>query len=158
MPHVKERWIGEGVLCVGFLLRVVLAHGWYVQCYALAIFLLNMFLGFLSPKFTPDLADDLASDDQEAGILPTAAPKKDDEEFKPFVRRVPEFDFWLMSVYGTVFAILNTFTRSLDIPVFWPILVIYFFVLLFLTMRRQIEHMIKYRYVPFDFGKKKFRS
>ena len=41
-----------------------------------------------------------------------------------------------------------------DIPVFWPILLLYWMVLLFITMRRQIRHMIKYRYIPFSTGKK----
>jgi len=41
-----------------------------------------------------------------------------------------------------------------DVPVYWPILVMYFCVLFVLTMRRQLQHMIKYRYVPFDWGRK----
>lgn len=28
------------------------------------------------------------------------------------------------------------------------------FILFFVTMKRQIMHMVKYRYVPFSFGKK----
>ena len=43
--------------------------------------------------------------------------------------------------------------RSFNIPVFWPILLMYFIALFFLTMKRQIKHMIKYKYVPFSFGK-----
>jgi hypothetical protein len=31
--------------------------------------------------------------------------------------------------------------------VFWPVLVVYWLILVFLTMRRQIQSMIKYRYV-----------
>lgn len=154
IPFVKERWAAEGVLYLVFLGRVVISQGWYVECYALSIFLLNLFLGFLSPKFTPELRDDLASEDVEAG-LPTHNDRNGDE-FKPFIRRVPEFHFWLLSLYGTLAALLTTVSRTTDIPVYWPILLVYFFVLLFLTMRRQIEHMIKYKYVPFDFGKKKF--
>lgn len=41
-----------------------------------------------------------------------------------------------------------------DIPVFWPILLVYFCVLFVITMRRQIGHMRKYRYLPFDIGRK----
>jgi hypothetical protein len=37
--------------------------------------------------------------------------------------------------------------------VFWPILLLYFIVLFVITMKRQIRHMIKYKYVPFSFGK-----
>ena len=47
-----------------------------------------------------------------------------------------------------------TFFPVFDVPVFWPILLMYFLVLFFVTMKRQIKHMIKYRYVPFSFGKK----
>lgn len=47
-----------------------------------------------------------------------------------------------------------TFFSVFDIPVFWPILLLYWFVLFFVTMKRQIRHMIKYRYIPFTFGKK----
>ena len=49
-----------------------------------------------------------------------------------------------------------TFIPFFDIPVFWPILVIYFFALCFMTMRRQIAHMWKHKYIPFDIGKKKY--
>lgn len=155
VPLVKERWAAEGALLVVFLLRVILARGWYVECYALAIFMLNMLLGFLSPKFDPGLEDDLRSDDQEAGL---GEGSSKDDEFRPFVRRLPEYQFWSYSFNGTLLALFTTMFRSFDIPVFWPILVIYFIVLFALTMRRQIQHMIKYRYIPFDIGKKKFSA
>ena len=47
-----------------------------------------------------------------------------------------------------------TFFPIADVPVFWPILLMYWFVLFFVTMKRQIKHMIKYRYIPFSIGKK----
>lgn len=53
-----------------------------------------------------------------------------------------------------VVAFVMTFFSFLDVPVFWPILLCYWLFLYFLTMKRQIVHMIKYRYVPFDFRKK----
>lgn len=40
---------------------------------------------------------------------------------------------------------------------FWPILLLYFIALFFLTMKRQIKHMIKHRYVPWSWGKTKFQ-
>ena len=48
--------------------------------------------------------------------------------------------------------------RSFNIPVFWPILLMYFIALFVLTMKRQIKHMIKYRYIPFSFGKTKYKG
>ena len=49
---------------------------------------------------------------------------------------------------------LATFFPIFDVPVFWPILLLYFFVLFFITMKRQVKHMIKHKYIPFDLGKK----
>jgi hypothetical protein len=97
----------------------------------------------------------------------------DDEEFRPFIRRLPgefktssldlkcqahilpEFKFWYAATKATVISLLCTLTRATDVPVYWPILLVYFITLFALTMRRQIQHMIKYRYIPFDFGKKR---
>ncbi|EIW70350.1 hypothetical protein TREMEDRAFT_28761, partial [Tremella mesenterica DSM 1558] len=170
-PHVMERWGVTAVLGFVFVLNVVLRQGWYIVCYALAIYILNLFLAFLQPRFDPSLAADLAADDVEEGApgLPGSETKSpgglrglmngfsaggEDEEFRPFIRRLPEFKFWYSSTRATAIALLCTITRATDVPVYWPILLIYFLTLFGLTMRRQIQHMIKYRYVPFDLGKK----
>ena len=55
-------------------------------------------------------------------------------------------------------AILCTFVSFLNIPVFWPILLIYFLALFFVTMRKQIRHMIQWNYLPFTTGKKRYRG
>ncbi|WVO16158.1 hypothetical protein L204_103828 [Cryptococcus depauperatus] len=171
-PHVLERWLFTMGLFIIFSLNVIIRQGWYIVCYALAIYMLNLFLAFLQPRFDPSLADDLAADDVEEGApgLPGAGTSKspgglsgllhgfsdgrDDEEFRPFIRRLPEFKFWYSSTKANVIALLCTITRATDVPVYWPILLIYFLTLFGLTMRRQIQHMIKYKYVPFDLGKK----
>lgn len=49
---------------------------------------------------------------------------------------------------------LMTFFTMFDVPVFWPILLLYWLLLFTVTMKRQIKHMIKYRYLPFSTGKK----
>ncbi|XLT49438.1 hypothetical protein HN873_006705 [Arachis hypogaea] len=53
-------------------------------------------------------------------------------------------------------AFVMTFFSVFDVPVFWPILLCYWIVLFVLTMRRQIAHMIKYKYIPFNIGKQKY--
>jgi len=154
-PHTLYRWVGTGTLLCLFALRIVFAQGWYIICYAHAIYLLNLLLAFLQPKFDPSLQDDLTADDmEEGGDEPTPLPSSRDDEFRPFVRRLPEWQFWLSSTRATILALLCTFSEVFDVPVYWPILVVYFFVLFFLTMRRQIQHMIKYKYIPFDIGRK----
>lgn len=51
-----------------------------------------------------------------------------------------------------------TFFSVFDVPVFWPILLMYWMVLFFITMKRQIRHMLKHRYIPFSLGKKVYKG
>ncbi|KAK8476501.1 hypothetical protein V6N11_061679 [Hibiscus sabdariffa] len=85
-------------------------------------------------------------------VLPT----KGSDEFKPFIRRLPEFKFWYTMTKAFCIAFFMTFFSVFDVPVFWPILLCYWGVLFVLTMRRQIGHMIKYKYIPFNIGKQKY--
>lgn len=155
-PHVLQRWLGTLGLLILFMLRIVLSQGWYIVCYALAIYLLNLLLAFLQPRFDPSLQDDLVADEIEegAGDEGPTLPSQRDDEFRPFVRRLPEWQFWLSSTRAVVVALFCTLSEVFDVPVYWPILVVYFCVLFALTMRRQIQHMMKYKYIPFDIGRK----
>lgn len=47
----------------------------------LGIYTLNLLIGFLSPQVDPESEG-------------PALPMKGSDEFKPFVRRLPEFKFW----------------------------------------------------------------
>ncbi|KAL7749018.1 hypothetical protein RI367_005668 [Sorochytrium milnesiophthora] len=148
---IERRWAGLGVLLVIFLVRVFVSHRWYIITYGLGIYLLNCFLLFLSPRLDPAMAEN--EQDMEDG---PALPFKSDDEFRPFIRRLPEFKFWYNAVRATLMSLFCTLFEIFDVPVFWPILVFYFITLFALTMRRQIQHMIKYRYVPFTVGKKRY--
>uniref|UniRef100_A0A670IEZ5 Protein RER1 n=1 Tax=Podarcis muralis TaxID=64176 RepID=A0A670IEZ5_PODMU len=59
---------------------------------------------------------------------------------------------------GILVAMTCTFFEAFNVPVFWPILVMYFIMLFCITMKRQIKHMIKYRYIPFTHGKRKYKG
>ena len=149
-PHIMPRWIGTAVLLLCYFFRIWAISEWedpkfVIVTYGLAIYILNQFIGFISPQFDPD-------DSELDGGLPTT----DSEEFRPFARRVPEFKFWFACTRSIVVSFFMTFFPLFDIPAFWPILVIYFLVLFFITMKRQINHMIKHKYVPISFGKPTF--
>lgn len=77
-------------------------------------------------------------------------PSQRSDEFRPFQRRLPEFKFWWASARSVAASLAATLFPLLDVPVFWPILLVYFCALFFVTMRRQIRHMIKHRYIPFS--------
>jgi Rer1 family len=116
----------------------------------------------------------LSADDPEGPALPT----RSNEEFRPFIRRLPEFKFWYAITKSTTIAIVCTFFEVFNVPVFWPILVMYFITLFCITMKRQIrvsffelfkkfswflpsqslQHMIKHRYLPFTHNKPKYQT
>ncbi|GJQ08956.1 hypothetical protein GpartN1_g747.t1 [Galdieria partita] len=149
-PFILYRWVCFGGLLALFLVRIFVAQGFYIIAYVLFIYLLNLFILFLQPQDR----DALTSVNAEGPTLPVSS----SDEFRPFVRRLPEFKFWLSATRATIFGLFATAFRMLDIPVFWPILVIYFIMLFVATMRRQIADMVQYRYLPFNFGKKKYTS
>ena len=123
---------------------------------------MNLFLAFLQPRFDPSLQDDLLADELEEGEEASTSPlpSQRDDEFRPFVRRLPEWQFWcvlfpsthrlranvsarrLSATRATAVAIVCSFFEMFDVPVYWPILVVYFFVLFLLTMRRQIQYVL----------------
>ena len=142
-PHIQERWIGFAVLVLVYFLRVFLIRGFYIVTYGLGIYNLNLLIGFLTPQMDMD---------NDGPSLPTKA----DQEYKPFVRRLPEFKFWYASSKSFAIGLAMTFFPVFDVPVFWPILLMYWFILFFVTMKRQIKHMIKYKYIPFSFGKQTY--
>ena len=191
-PYTASRWIFTVLLVIAFMARILFAQvltfcdinlmkgiihvwnrvqGWYIVTYALAIYHLNLLLAFLTPKIDPAMAEYEA--DEDGPGLPTSQ----NEEFRPFIRRLPEFKFWYSATKATTIAFFCTFFELFNIPVFWPILVMYFITLFCITMKRQIkvksiiyifinrisaskhiffQHMIRYRYIPFTFGKPKF--
>ncbi|KAA8545989.1 hypothetical protein F0562_020560 [Nyssa sinensis] len=145
-PHAVYRWVGTAVLASIYALRVYHVQGFYIVTYGLGIYILNLLIGFLSPLVDPEL------DPSDGPLLPT----KDSDEFKPFIRRLPEFKFWYSITKAFCIAFVMTFFSMFDVPVFWPILLCYWIVLFALTMKRQILHMIKYKYLPFNIGKQRY--
>nr|CAB3265523.1 protein RER1-like [Phallusia mammillata] len=152
VPYTIPRWVATLVFYILYFVRVFILQGWYIVTYALAIYHLNLFIAFLSPKVDPSVYGD--DSDDEGPQLPT----KTGEEFRPFIRRLPEFKFWYSGTKAIVIAFCCTLFSAFNVPVFWPILVMYFFVLFGVTMKRQIKHMIKYRYLPFTHGKTKYKG
>lgn len=145
-PHGLYRWIFFTVSFLGYCLRVYYLDGWFIISYGLGIYLLNQFIGFITPQFDPE-----DSENMEGGL-----PVSETDEYRPFARRLPEFKFWHSSVRAVFIALFLTCFDAVNVPVFWPILLLYFLILFVITMKRQIKHMIKYRYVPISWGKQTY--
>lgn len=82
VPHVLYRWLACLAVVLIYAVRVHVVQGFYIITYGLGIYMLNLFMGFLSPQIDPEFSD--------APTLPT----RSSDEFRPFVRRLPEFKFW----------------------------------------------------------------
>ncbi|KAJ0971670.1 hypothetical protein J5N97_019629 [Dioscorea zingiberensis] len=145
-PHPIGRWLGTAAVAAIYVLRVYFVQGFYIVSYGLGIYVLNLLIGFLSPMVDPEL------EVLDGASLPT----RGSDEFKPFIRRLPEFKFWYSITKALCVAFVMTFFSIFDVPVFWPILLFYWVVLFVLTMKRQILHMMKYKYVPFSIGKQRY--
>jgi len=146
--YPQARWVSFCVFLVLYVWRVYLLQGFYIVSYGLGIYLLNLCLGFLSPAVDPDEVDDGGGP-----MLPT---RTDDEEFRPFVRKLPEFKFWQQGISSVLISITMTFFAMFDLPVFWPILLGYFILLVGFTMKERIRHMIQHKYIPFNVGKQTY--
>jgi len=159
-PYTPYRWIGTVTVLGLFFIRIFVVQGWYIGsfplfplftypikkkkriwllikfiytvAYSLGIYLLNLFLAFLQPKFDPsNEAIDNEMEDGAIGALPT----KQDEEFRPFIRRLPEFKFWYSATRAIVLGFVCTWFEIFDVPVFWPVLVVYWLILFCLTSK-----------------------
>merc|ERR1712083_760778 len=93
--------------------------------------------------------------DDDGPMLPTAGM---DTEFRPFSRKLPEFKFWVSAIRAVWLSIVATFFEMFDLPVFWPILLMYFILLVFITMKDRVKHMIKHNYVPWSSGKQTYKD
>ncbi|XP_026957054.1 protein RER1-like [Sagmatias obliquidens] len=149
-PYTVVQWVVTLGLSFIYVIRVYLLPGWYIVTYALGIHHLNLLIAFLSPKVDPSLMED--SDDGPS--LPT----KQNEKFQSSIRRLPEFKSWHTVTKDILVAMVCTFFEAFHVPVFCPILVMYFVMLFRITMKRQIEHMIEYRYILFTHGKKTYKG
>ena len=51
---------------------------------------------------------------------------------------------------------LLSYLDFLNIPVFWPLLVAYFLMVMIVAFKSKIAHMIEHKYVPVDIGKRNY--
>jgi hypothetical protein len=105
VPHIASRWIAFAICFLLVCARVLYLQGFYIVAYAYGIFLLHLFIGFLSPQDDPEL------DSGDGLSLPT----HDADEFKPFVRRLPEFKFWYSAFKSSILSLTATFFSFCDI-------------------------------------------
>lgn len=152
VPKRMYRWIFAGTCFFAYLVRIYYIGRFYLLTYCLSLYLLHAFIVFLTPKNEeiPDIFDDVDTDFE--------IPVNIDNEFRPFIRRLPEFQFWLLFLKMVGGAFVLTFFRIFNIHAHVTILFIYFGVIVALTIRNLLKHMKKYNYNPFFEKKTQFRA
>lgn len=116
-PYTYRRWAATGVLLLLFLARIFWLHGWYIVTYALGIYVLNLFIHFLTPKSDPESGALRCA--RFAVLVLTCCPTADgpvlpqvgDDEFRPFERKLPEYRFWFSVTRAVVLAFGATLFR-----------------------------------------------
>ena len=150
-PMTQERYLFLAIITILFIIRIYLSkmeNKFAVIAYCLAVdFLKNMML-FLSP------GDSYMQELEIAVETDYVLPMCESDEFKPFQRKKPEMEVWKSLTFGTLFALFLTLFECFDFPIYIPILIMYFIVITILLFKVKIAHMQKFKYSPFDFGKK----
>ncbi|KAI5166751.1 hypothetical protein NEIG_01451 [Nematocida sp. ERTm5] len=152
---VKQRWTAFLFLFVVFVWRIIITGGYRLVAYCLFLYFLHCFIGFCTPVDS-ELPDPFDIEEEETVI--SSPIKKSGDESKPFIRRLPEFEYWLQSIKACFAGIVMTFFPVFNIPVFTPILIIYFCGLVYLTVIKIRKHMEKYKYNPFFNAKKIYKG
>lgn len=98
---INTRWAVLGALGFLFCLRVIWAQGWFISAYAWGIYLLSLFVSFLTSQKDPIT---------DTYILPVAG-GADPGEYRPFLRKLSEFAFWHQATIATTIALFTTVSQ-----------------------------------------------
>ncbi|CAD8068750.1 unnamed protein product [Paramecium sonneborni] len=159
----KSRWIGNLLLILLYVNRISEIGGYHIVTYIYCVYQLQLIIEYFTPLGLPpvNLEDEENEDDQfqnDFVELPTTISNKNevnDKEYRPLLRTTSEFKAWQNSVFSVIFAYMCTYIKLCNIPVYWPFLFSYFFVIVGMSIRKYIKHMKKYGYTILDFTKKK---
>lgn len=152
VPFKLGRWGVFAALLLLYFLRVFFfVGGYYIVTYTLCIHLLYCMVVLVTPVSDPE-------NNEDDGLDGVSLSEKQSTEHKPFIPKVQEFKVWRSMIRAAFIAFMCTFFSVFDLPVFWPILLLYFVALFVAQMGGRISHMMKHKYVPWNSAKPKFVS
>ena len=139
--EVQLRWGIFAFALIIYLLRVMIKNSHHIITYAVGIYLIQGFILFATPKMknTEDPFETL-TEEQIA---------EEQKNFDgPFIRNLSEYDFWLFYMRVIIVSFILTFFNFLDIPVFVPLLILYFCIMVVATLAKLMQHQKIYKYNP----------
>ncbi|EQB61969.1 rer1 protein [Vairimorpha apis BRL 01] len=147
LPYI--RWSIFAIILFLYILRIYFTNAYYLVTYCLGIYLIHGIILFLTPK-GDNISDPFENYEQEEDDY---VPDLIDNQFRPITRNLPEYDFWWFCLKVILCAFFASFFGIMDIPVYTPILVIYFILMVGFTLKSLYKHMKKYKYNPFFMSK-----
>ena len=81
---------------------------------------------------------------------------RDGDEYKGFHRKLNEYDLCRALGRAVVLALLASMFEAFDMPIFWPLLLFYFVLLVVVMFGTRFKHMAQHGYLPWEAGKKKY--
>lgn len=146
-PYPKQRWMLTAILSLAYIYIVLIKQTHVVITYTAGVYLLQSFILFVTPN------DNNIPDPFEPGYEENYTPSNIDNDYKPYVRKLSEYTFWLFTVQVISAVIVLVQFEFTDIPVYTPILATYFAFMLIVTLYTVFTHSKKYKYNLFSFGK-----
>lgn len=148
VPFAGLRWLTFSSFLVIYFIRVLVVDGYFALTYFLSLQLLHYLIQFITPLSNP------VDEDEGGAVLAT----KSGDEFKPYVPKVQEFKLWRSTMLVVTVAFFLTFVDAVNIEVWWPLLLGYFILFATVQISQRVQHMMKFKYVPWDRNKPKFVS
>lgn len=146
-PKIWLRWTFFGVLLLLFFMKIFVTGSHHLIAYCLGVYLVHGFVLFATPKDEriPDPFEEDDINDIENDYTPVSV----DNNLRPFIRNMPEFTYWLFCIKIVIGSLLLSMFSFTDIPVYTPILVLYFVFMISATVIKLWRHSSKYNYSLF---------
>lgn len=146
-PHLYPRWTFTVFTLLIYAKRIFKIKSHAGLSYCVGVYLLHSIILFVTPKDEniPDLFENV--EDEEYN------PRNIDNDFRPYVRKLPEFQFWKFSAQVICIAYFLTFFSFTIFPLSPYVLITYFISIVLMTIYKIHIHSKKYKYNIFFSGK-----
>lgn len=148
-PVPGKRWAALAGVFLLFLFKVLYDDTHHLILYCMAVYLFHGYILFATPK-DESIPDPFELDEEEKEETTSEYSTANiDNNLRPFIRNMPEYTFWLFCTKVVLVCFALSLTPLTDIPVYTPILVVYFVFMAVATLIKLYNHSRKYNYNPF---------
>jgi len=146
-PCPVQRWCVFGLCLLVHFVKILVSGTHHLIAYVVGVYLFHGFILFATPKDEniPDPFEEEVENENSNEYSPSSV----DNSLRPFIRNMPEYTYWMFSMKVVVVSFLLTLSRLTDIPVYTPILLVYFVFMVLATAIKLWQHSRKYHYNPF---------